>query len=302
MHLAYCSECHPETQTSCSRTRQASPPLIANLAVGIPADLLRRRPDIRQAELTAAAQCAQIGFAKADLLPTFALTGNVGTFSTNIGQASLGDVFGKSTLAFSAGPRRPVEYSQLWPDHQQCACAGREVSGGPRQLSEYGSERAAGSRKRNYDICTIPSTGRVFTGECYRGHRSLQHRYDSISARDRGLHHRSDRRAESSSGPEQSGARRLEVLPLGLISTYRAMGGGWELRDGHDFIPAQTQREMGDPNQLGNPVDAGFAAAKGSWLAIVDDEQRPSGTTAGVLSQMRTLIETRIRVTFDEPT
>jgi outer membrane protein TolC len=37
------------------------------VTVGIPADLLRRRPDIRRAELQAAAQCAQIGFAKADL-------------------------------------------------------------------------------------------------------------------------------------------------------------------------------------------------------------------------------------------
>ena len=46
------------------------------VAVGIPADLLRRRPDIRQAELQAAAQCAQIGYAKADLFPIFSLAGD----------------------------------------------------------------------------------------------------------------------------------------------------------------------------------------------------------------------------------
>jgi outer membrane protein TolC len=38
-----------------------------NVAVGIPADLIRRRPDIRSAELLAAAQSAQIGIVKADL-------------------------------------------------------------------------------------------------------------------------------------------------------------------------------------------------------------------------------------------
>ncbi|HUK31202.1 MAG TPA: efflux transporter outer membrane subunit, partial [Candidatus Acidoferrum sp.] len=43
--------------------------------VGIPADLLRRRPDIRHAELQAAAQSAQIGVAKADLFPAFSLVG-----------------------------------------------------------------------------------------------------------------------------------------------------------------------------------------------------------------------------------
>ena len=45
------------------------------VAVGIPADLLRRRPDVRGAELKAAAQSAQIGVAKADLYPAFSLTG-----------------------------------------------------------------------------------------------------------------------------------------------------------------------------------------------------------------------------------
>ena len=44
-----------------------------DVAIGIPADLLRRRPDIRSAELMAAAQSAQIGMAKADLFPAFSL-------------------------------------------------------------------------------------------------------------------------------------------------------------------------------------------------------------------------------------
>ena len=54
------------------------------MIVGIPADLLRRRPDVRRAELQAAAQSAQIGVAKADLFPTFSLIGNVGTLATDI--------------------------------------------------------------------------------------------------------------------------------------------------------------------------------------------------------------------------
>ncbi len=75
-----------------------------SLAVGIPADLLRRRPDIRKAELMAAAQCAQIGLAKGDLLPSFSLTGTVGTVSTDIGHASLGNVFSSGSLVYSTGP------------------------------------------------------------------------------------------------------------------------------------------------------------------------------------------------------
>ena len=53
-----------------------APPL--QVAVGIPADLLRRRPDIQSAEWRAAAQCAQIGVAKANLYPAFSLSGTFG--------------------------------------------------------------------------------------------------------------------------------------------------------------------------------------------------------------------------------
>ena len=46
------------------------------VAVGIPQDLLRRRPDVRSAEYRAMAQGAQIGVARADLFPAFSLSGH----------------------------------------------------------------------------------------------------------------------------------------------------------------------------------------------------------------------------------
>jgi NodT family efflux transporter outer membrane factor (OMF) lipoprotein len=46
--------------------------------VGIPADLLRRRPDVRRAERQAAAQCAAIGIAESDFYPRISITGNFG--------------------------------------------------------------------------------------------------------------------------------------------------------------------------------------------------------------------------------
>ncbi|MBN2241416.1 MAG: efflux transporter outer membrane subunit [Acidobacteria bacterium] len=48
------------------------------IAVGIPADILRRRPDIRSAERMLAAQTARIGAATADLYPSFKLSGFLG--------------------------------------------------------------------------------------------------------------------------------------------------------------------------------------------------------------------------------
>jgi len=55
------------------------------LALGIPADLLRRRPDIRKAERQVASQCAQIGVAEADLYPSLQLLGFVGYTSNSSG-------------------------------------------------------------------------------------------------------------------------------------------------------------------------------------------------------------------------
>ncbi len=54
------------------------PAAAPRMLAGIPADLLRRRPDVRAAERTLAAQTARIGEAKADLYPTLKLNGSVG--------------------------------------------------------------------------------------------------------------------------------------------------------------------------------------------------------------------------------
>ncbi len=78
-----------------------SPPQVA---VGIPADLLRRRPDIRSAEYQAVAQCAQIGVAKADLYPAFSLAGMFGFGSSDVGHSNLIDIFKWKSRTYQIGP------------------------------------------------------------------------------------------------------------------------------------------------------------------------------------------------------
>ncbi len=73
------------------------PPVL--VAVGVPADLLRQRPDIRRAERQLAAATARIGVATADLYPRLTLLGSLGTVSSNFS-----DLFGSGTLAYSFGP------------------------------------------------------------------------------------------------------------------------------------------------------------------------------------------------------
>jgi NodT family efflux transporter outer membrane factor (OMF) lipoprotein len=54
------------------------------VAAGVPADLMRRRPDVRSAERQVAAQCAQIGVAEADLFPSFYIDGMLGLQASDI--------------------------------------------------------------------------------------------------------------------------------------------------------------------------------------------------------------------------
>jgi len=60
------------------------PKVPTGVAAGIPADLLRRRPDIQSAERQVAAQSAQIGVAEADLYPTIFINGTLGYDSASL--------------------------------------------------------------------------------------------------------------------------------------------------------------------------------------------------------------------------
>jgi NodT family efflux transporter outer membrane factor (OMF) lipoprotein len=57
-----------------------------DVVVGIPADLLRRRPDVRAAERRAAAQSEQIGIAESDLYPHFIINGTLGASAEKFSQ------------------------------------------------------------------------------------------------------------------------------------------------------------------------------------------------------------------------
>lgn len=87
-----------------------APPL--TLAVGIPADTLRQRPDVRAAERNLAAATARIGVAQARLYPSLTITGNVGSSATSLNGLSdfvTGGVFASlAHTIFDGGDRRSI--------------------------------------------------------------------------------------------------------------------------------------------------------------------------------------------------
>jgi NodT family efflux transporter outer membrane factor (OMF) lipoprotein len=79
--------------------RQPIPVTPLDIAVGVPAEVLRRRPDVRRAERQLTAQTARVGVATADLYPRFALLGSIG-----LEALSLGNLFAAGSRTFSLGP------------------------------------------------------------------------------------------------------------------------------------------------------------------------------------------------------
>jgi len=220
------------------------------VAVGIPADLLRRRPDIRRAELQAAAQCAQIGFAKADLFPTFSLVGNVGTVATDLNRASLGNVFTANSLVYSTGPAlqwnvlnygqitnnvrvQDAKFQELLIDYQNTVLkAQQEVENGiaifvhSRVQAEFLKQSVAAAEGA-LNIAMIQ-------------YRQGITDFTTVLTAEQNLYQ-----------AQNNLALATENIALGLITTYRALGGGWEIRKDRDFVPADTLQEMASRTNWG---------------------------------------------------
>jgi NodT family efflux transporter outer membrane factor (OMF) lipoprotein len=83
-------------EMSVEKSIPLTPPTVP---VGLPSDLLQRRPDVQRSERELAAATARIGAAKADLFPKFSLTGFAGLESI-----STGNFFNYASRDWSAGP------------------------------------------------------------------------------------------------------------------------------------------------------------------------------------------------------
>lgn len=196
-----------------------------DVAVGIPADLLRRRPDVRRAERLAAAQCARIGIATSEFYPRFAISGNLGASSENLSQlfdfpesmaASITPSFQWSILNYgrlrSSVQVQDARFVQLATIYQDSVLqAGREA-----ENSLYGflqsQDRAkfaaasADAAKKALDVTNKQYTeGAVDYTPVFLFQGTLAQTQDQLAV------------AQGD-------------VALNLIRLYRALGGGWNMR------------------------------------------------------------------------
>jgi NodT family efflux transporter outer membrane factor (OMF) lipoprotein len=192
------------------------------IPIGLPSDLLRRRPDIRRAERQAAAASARIGVARADLFPKVSLTGAIGLESTQFGTLPSGNArywsIGPSLTwsILSAGRIRSNIRLEEARQDEALAVYDRTVLGAfedtENALTGYGRELV---RRQSLTQAVSSSTQAVtMSTELYR-----QGLTDFLSVIDseRQLYQSQDELAIS----EQS-------VAVDLVAIYKALGGGWD--------------------------------------------------------------------------
>ncbi len=205
--------------------KQPVPQVPPELAVGIPADLIRRRPDVRRAERDVAAQSARIGIATAEFYPQISLNGVI-----QVSAEDFGDLFDTPESVFgSVGPSvrwnilnygrllnnvrgQDARFEELVYRYQnQVLNAGREVE--DAIVGYLRSQQQA--RHLAASVAAAARSVQIADEQYRQGAIDFTSVYllESILA----------------SQQDQLAFARGNV-PLNLIKVYRALGGGWEMR------------------------------------------------------------------------
>lgn len=229
-----------------------------DIAVGIPADLLRRRADVRRAERRAAAECERIGMAKSELYPSFSLLGSIGLASSHTDDLfdhdSVKGAYGVGlkwnilwyTLIMDAVRVRDAKYQEAIYDYQESVLrAAKEVEDGAAQLAADHArlaklEEAVKAQTRTVELCT-----EMFEGGSAEFARVL----DAL---------RSLARMEESAN-EARGATALHSIAL-----YKALGGGWENVDSDRIVNEATWNAMSARTSWGAYEPEPVRTAEGS--------------------------------------
>jgi len=237
------------------------PVAATHIAVGVPAELLRRRPDVQFAELQAASQSALVGVARTELFPRFSLIGSIGYATSDTNSSSAGDLFDSDSLTYNVGPTfqwnilnygrlknnvrvQDARYQQAIVNYQNTVLtAYQEVEDAmvafiqSQQESRFRGEAATASKKST-EIANIQyREGAVDFQRVIDSERTL------VLQQDRWTNTRGD-------------------IALNLIAMYKALGGGWESRAGNAFVSEGNRSEMEQRTDWGDLLTETDAEAR----------------------------------------
>ena len=243
----------------------------AQVVVDIPAELLRRRPDIQLAEYQIATQTPLIGVSKADLFPAFELFGSFGlltgssknTKSGGVNGSGFSDLFESDSFEFFGGPSirwnlfnygrinnqvrvEDALLQQLIVNYEDTVLrAQQEVEdslvGFLRKQEEAGFlQDSVTASQRSVDLSMLQyKEGLVDYQRVLDSQRFLTDQQDVWTA------------------------TRGDVI-LNLIGMYKAMGGGWQIREGQKFVSKDNIEVMQQRTNWGDLLEPEAVATPAS--------------------------------------
>jgi len=200
----------------------AQPPVVP---VGLPSELLLRRPDIRQAERQLAAATANMGVAKSDLFPRFFLTGAAGFqgISANqwftagsqfwsVGPTMQWRIFDAGRIRSNIKVQNARQEETLAAYEKTVLTAFEEVENG---LVAYAKEQV---RRRSLEDAVVSSQKSLDTANKLYANGLTD--FLRVLDAERSLYHSQDALVQSD-----------RTISADLISLYKSLGGGWEKID-----------------------------------------------------------------------
>ena len=217
-----------------------------DIALGIPAELLSRRPDVRRAERRLAAQSARIGVAESEFYPHISITGTIGVDANQFqdlfrGGSSFGSVgpslrwnvlnYGRIANTVLA---EDALFQQLLLTYQQTVLSANAEAEDALVLFLRSQQRL----KSQLEAATAAQKSNELVTELYLEGEADFNRVFNVQ--------------NFKTQQEESAAQAKGNVAQGLIAVYRALGGGWQTQ----FVDAvQDVRLLPD----GAPVDASAA-------------------------------------------
>lgn len=240
---------------------QRIPMVPVEIAVGIPAELMRRRPDIRLAECRLVAQCARIGFAKADLYPHLSLMGSIGLQTGDAGSSltrgeGFRDLFHSGAFKVFGGPslswdilnygriknRVRVEDARF----QQLIVSYRETVLTAMREAEDAMTAFLRSQVETVLLVDSVKASRRSVDLAMIQYREGTASYQRVLDTQRSLTQQQDALAQT-----------YGSVTVNLIAIYKSLGGGWQMRNSRDLIPAETRKTMQERTDWGDMLERG---------------------------------------------
>jgi outer membrane protein TolC len=230
----------------------------------VPADLLRRRPDIRAAERAIAVASARIGVATADLYPSISIVGNTGFAAASLDNSrnsKMSDIFSADSFTGFIGlsvnwpilnygrienniRATDARYEQALANYQQqVLSAAAEVESSlytllQRQQQAVALSESVDAAQRSADLAEIQ----------YRNGAA-----DFIRLND----------AQATLFARQESLIATKTLAtVSAINAYRALGGGWEIRGNAEFVDRDTAERMKARTNWGDVLGPNYSDGK----------------------------------------